>query len=261
MAQESNKIVFRASDGNTVRLEHRESLPSAAALAKEYANAGYPDRYAVYTEKQTALSALGTPLSENQSENGLYVSCILRPSIFPSQAGAIGALSSVAFASALEEHTSKNIGIGWVSSIYCEGVKIGETSVEGKLDDFTSYEYLIVSFSVKMNEKNFPPRLTDIVRRVFEEDSVSVSMIMAKTVLNKFFAVYRELKNPAKHINAYVSRSVLLDKKIKFIDDGKKKACRVIGINRESLALIVEGKDGRRHEITSPSGVVIPNKI
>lgn len=261
MAQESNKIVFRASDGNTVRLEHRESLPSAAALAKEYANAGYPDRYAVYTEKQTALSATGAALSENESENGLYVSCILRPSIFPSQAGALGALSAVAFASALEEHTSKNIGIGWVSNVYCEGVKIGETSVEGKLDDFTSYEYLIVSFSVKMDEKNFPPRLTDIVRRVFEEDSVSVSMIMAKTVLNKFFAVYRELKNPAKHINAYASRSVLLDKKIKFIDDGKKKPCRVVGINRDSLALIVEGKDGRRHEITSPSGVVIPNKI
>lgn len=261
MAQESNKIVFRASDGNTVRLEHRESLPSAAALAKEYANAGYPDRYAVFTEKQTALSACGAPLSDNEIESGLFVSCILRPSIFPSQAGAIGALSAVAFAAALEEHTAKNIGIGWVSDIFCDGIKIGETAVEGKLDNFTSYEYLIVSFSVRLNEKNFPPRLTDIVRQVFEEDSISVSMIMAKTVLNKFFGVYRELKNPAKHINTYVSRSVLMDKKIKYIDDGKKKTCRVVGINRESLAIIVEAKDGTRHEITSPSGVVIPNKI
>ena len=79
--------------------------------------------------------------------------------------------------------------------------------------------------------------------------------------MNKFFGVYRELKNPAKHINTYVSRSVLMDKKIKYLDDGKKKTCRVVGINRESLAIIVEAKDGTRHEITSPSGVVIPNKI
>jgi BirA family biotin operon repressor/biotin-[acetyl-CoA-carboxylase] ligase len=261
MAQESNIIIFRALDGNTVRLEHRESLPSAAALAKEYANAGYPDRYAVYTEKQTAVSAVGTPLSENEIEEGLFVSCILRPSIFPSQAGSIGPLSSLAFAAALEEHSSKSIGIGWVSSIFCDGIMIGETTVEGKLDNFTSYEYLIVSFSVKMNGKNFPPRLTDIVRQVFEEDSLSVSMIMAKTVLNKFFGLYREIKNPAKHINAYAARSVLTDKKIRYIDDGKKKPCKVVGINRDNLALTIETKDGRRIDITSPSGVIIPSKI
>ena len=261
MAQESNKIVFRASDGNTVRLEHRQSLPSAAALAKEYANSGYPDRYAIYTEKQTSLSATGAPLSDGDVENGLFVSLILRPSIFPSQAGAIGALSAVAFSTALEEHTTKNIGIGWVSNIFCEGVKIGDVSVEGKLDSFTSYEYLIVNFSVRLDEKNFPPRLTDMVRRVFEEDSVSVTMIMAKTILNKFFGLYRELKNPAKHINTYATKSVLVDKKIKFIDDGKKRGCRVVGINRESLALVVETKDGKKHEITSPSNAIIPNKI
>ena len=261
MAQESNKIVFRASDGNTVRLERRESLPSAAALAKEYANAGYPDRYAVYTEVQTAKSATGAPLSENEAERGLYISCILRPSIFPSQAGAIGALSAVAFASALEEHTAKSIGIGWVSNIYCDGLRIGMTEIEGKLDNHTSYEYLIVSFSVKMNDKNFPPRLTDIVRRVFEEDSVSISMIMAKTVLNKFFALYREIKSPAKHINAYIGRSVLVDKKIKYLGDEKKKTCRVVGINRDTLALIIETRDGVRREINSPSSVTIPNKI
>lgn len=261
MAQESNKIVFRASDGNTVRLEHRQSLPSAAALAKEYANSGYPDRYAIYTEKQTSLSATGVPLSDGDVENGLFVSLILRPSIFPSQAGAIGALSAVAFSTALEEHTTKNIGIGWVSNIFCEGVKIGDVSVEGKLDSFTSYEYLIVNFSVRLDEKNFPPRLTDMVRRVFEEDSVSVTMIMAKTILNKFFGLYRELKNPVKHINTYATKSVLVDKKIKFIDDGKKRGCRVVGINRESLALVVETKDGKKHEITSPSNAIIPNKI
>ena len=261
MAQESNKIVFRASDGNTVRLEHRESLPSAAALAKEYANAGYPDRYAVYTEKQTKLSALGTPLSEGDEERGLFVSCILRPSIFPSQAGAIGALSAVALAAALEEHSTRIVGIGWISSIFCDGKRIGEVTVEGKLDNFTSYEYLIVSFAVKMDEKNFPPRLTDIVRQVFEEDSLSIAMIMAKTVLNKFFAIYRELKNPSKHINTYISKSVLIDKKIKLIDDGKKKSCKVVGINRENLALMVEGRDGKKQEIISPSNVIIPNKI
>ena len=98
-------ITFRAQDGNTVKLEYRESLPSANELAREYAKAGYPDRYAVFTERQTAITACGEIISGNESERGLFLSCILRPSIFPSQAGSIGPLSAVALASALEEHT------------------------------------------------------------------------------------------------------------------------------------------------------------
>ena len=260
MQDDKSVLSFRASDGNTVRLEYRESLPSTAELAKEYAIAGYPDRYAVFTEKQTAISATGAPISRGEAEKGLYLSCILRPSIFPSQAGCIGPLSAVALAAALEEHTMKSIGIGWVSDIYCDGVKVGCTEVEGKLDNFTSYEYLIVTFAVKLDKK-FTPRLTDMVRRVFEDGNQSIPIIMAKTVLNRFFAIYREIKNPSKHINHYVNRFALTDKKIKYIEDGKKKTVKVIGVNKENLALIIERKKGEQIQVTSPSSVIIPNKL
>lgn len=260
MLGEANVTSFRASDGNTVRLEYRESLPSTAALAKEYAKSGYPDRYVVFSEKQTAASAIDGFVSENEPEKGLYISCILRPSIFPSQAGCIGPLSAVAFSSALEEHTMKNIRIGWISDIYCDGVKIGCTSVEGKLDNFTSYEYLIVSFAVKLDKK-FTPRLTDMVRRVFEDGNQSISMIMAKTVLNRFFAIYREIKSPEKHLNHYVNKFALTDKKIRYIEDGKKKKVKVVGINKDNLTLIIETKDGRKINVSSHSSVIIPNKI
>ena len=260
MQDDKTVLSFRASDGNTVRLEYRESLPSTAELAKEYAIAGYPDRYAVFTEKQTAISATGAPISRGEAEKGLYLSCILRPSIFPSQAGCIGPLSAVALAAALEEHTMKSIGIGWVSDIYCDGVKVGCTEVEGKLDNFTSYEYLIVTFAVKLDKK-FTPRLTDMVRRVFEDGNQSIPIIMAKTVLNRFFAIYREIKNPSKHINHYVNRFALTDKKIKYIEDGKKKTVKVIGVNKENLALIIERKKGEQIQVTSPSSVIIPNKL
>ena len=261
MLDEANIINFRASDGNTVRLEYKSSLPSALALAKEYAKAGYPDRYAVFTERQTAVSALGDIISEKDAEKGLFLSCILRPSIFPSQAGCIGPLSAVALASALEEHTMKNIGIGWISDIFCDGVKIGTTSVEGKLDDFTSYEYLIVSFSVKLNPKKFTPRLTDMVKQVFEGGNQTIQMLMAKTVLNRFFAIYREIKAPAKHLASYVDRFALENKKIKYIEDGKKRTVKVVEVNKDNLMLVVETKDGRRINVSSQSSVIIPNKI
>lgn len=261
MIGDANIISFRASDGNTVRLEYKDSLPSAASLAKDYAQAGYPDRYAVFTERQTAVSSTGEILSANESERGVFLSCILRPSIFPSQAGCIGPLSAVALAAALEEHTMKDIGIGWISDIYCDGVKIGSTSVEGKLDNFTSYEYLVVNFAVKLDPRKFTPRLTDMVRRVFEEGNQSIQMIMAKTVLNRFFAIYKDIKSPAKHLNHYVDRFALKEKKIKYIEDGKKKTVKVVDINKENLTLLIETKDGRRINVSSQSSVIIPNRI
>jgi hypothetical protein len=42
----------------------------------------------------------------------------------------------------------KEIGIGWISDIFCDGVKIGGATIEGKLESRTSYEYLILSFAV-----------------------------------------------------------------------------------------------------------------
>ena len=256
-----NLFTFRASDGNTVKLEYSPSLPSAALLAKEYAASGVKDRYIVFTERQTALSALGTPLAEGESENGIYISCILRPSIFPSQAGLIGPLGALAFASALEEHSPKKFGIGWVSDIYCEGKKIGGCFVEGKFDSFTSYEYLIVNFAVKTDKENFPPRLTDMVRQVFEEGNISLGMIVAKTVINRFFNIYRDLKNPGKNMDKYKERFVLTGKKIKYIEEGKKKTAKVVSIDKKHCTLNIESKDGRQISVTSPSSVIIPNKI
>ena len=256
-----NLFTFRASDGNTVKMEYSPSLPSAALLAKEYATSGVKDRYIVFTERQTAISALGTPLSEGESESGIYISCILRPSIFPSQAGLIGPLSALAFASALEEHSPKKFGIGWVSDIYCEGKKIGGCFVEGKLDSFTSYEYLIINFAVKTDKDNFPPRLTDMVRQVFEDGNISVGMIMAKTIINRFFNIYRDLKNPGKNMEKYKERFVLLGKKIKYIEDGKKKPARVVSIDKTNCTLNIELRDGRQIAVNSPSTVVIPQRL
>jgi biotin-(acetyl-CoA carboxylase) ligase len=262
MNNEFEVFSFRASDGNTVKLEYRESLPSTSALATQYAEAGYPDRYAVFAEKQATGTSKGKSLSENDINKGIFLSCILRPSIFKSQAGPIIALSTLALALALEEHSSKTIEIGWDGCIYCNRTKIGEIFVHNKSSsDNTSYEYLIISFSVKLDEKIFPPRLTDMVRSVFEENNLSVPMIMAKTILNKCFSLYKDLKTPEKHFNNYASKFALEGVKIKYIEKGKKKPARIVGISKEDLSLIIELRDGRKINVHSSSAVQIPNKI
>lgn len=252
---------FRLSDSNIIKLEYRESLPSTAALAREYARGGYPDRYVIFAENQTSTAITGSKLADGESERGVFISCILRPSFFPSQAGLLGPISAAALITALEEHTTKRLGIGWVSDIFCEGKKIGGVAIEGKLDSFSSYEYLIVSFAIRLDSVNFPPRLTDMIKKVFESENASVAMIIAKTVLTRFFAAYTDIKNPGKMMDIYKERFILIDKKIKYIEDGKRHTCRVVDVDRQTATLTVETRRGEFKKITSPSGVIIPAKI
>ena len=252
---------MRASDGSTVKIEYHKTLTSTSALAKEYAAAGYPDRYVIFTDAQSASQITGTRIPEGEFERGVFISCILRPSFFPSQAGLLGHLSAISTITALDEHTSKSLGIGWVSDIYCDGARLGGCTVEGKLNSYFSYEYLIVNLAVKLSKNNFPPRLTDMIKKVFESENAPLSMLIAKNILNKFFTAYSSIRNPGKYMDAYRRRFILKDKKIKYIGSDKKEVCRVLDVDKETGVLIVQNRRGERIEIKSPSLVIMPKKV
>jgi len=253
---------FRMADGNVVQMEAYDTLPSTAALAKQYAEAGYPDRYVIFADRQTTAPITGTKLKEGASEEGVFMSCILRPSLFASQAGFFGAMTAVALTSALEEHSSSHFGIGWVSDVYCEGVRIGGAMLEGKLDRFSTFEYLIVTFAVRLDDENFPPRLTDMIRKVFESENASLSMIIGRTVLTRFFALYPSVKTPQKFMGAYTERFALRGIKIKRrMEDGRLERVKVLGVDTKNGALMVEASKGEVLRIAARGSVILPKKI
>ncbi len=258
---EKNIFSFRMNDGNVVQIEAYDTLPSTAALAKEYAEAGYPDRYVVFADRQTAIPIAGTKRKE-EGADGIFMSCILRPSLFVSQARLFGPMAAVALVSALEEHSGSRFGIGWVSDVYCEGVRIGGAMLEGKLDRYSAFEYLIVTFSVRLDRENFPPRLTDMIRKVFESENASLPMIIGRTVLTRFFTLYPSVKTPQKFMDAYAHKFALRGVKIKRrLEDGKFERVKVLGIDSKSGALMVEAKDGKVLNISARGNVILPKKI
>ena len=243
-------INIRESDSNIVKLECYNRLDSTTKLARAYALDGYPDRYAVVAEY------LG-----GSDERGVYMSMILRPSIFPSQAGLLSSLATVALTSALEEHTSKRLGIGWVSNVFCEGVQIGGVTIEGKLDNFTSYEYIIVTFNVTLSDEDFPPRLSDLIKKVFATELTNLATIIAKNIISKFFPLYSSLKNPEKFMTLYTRKFVLTGTKVKLLRDGKRYTCKVLGIDEKTCSLLLEGKGKTVISVTSPTSVQIPKIV
>ncbi len=262
MEQNLNIQTLRAQDGNILRIECRDTLPSTVALAREYVKQGYPDRYVVFAERQESTDLTETVLKKGETtDRGVFLTLILRPSLFPSQAVFLGAMTAVALANAMQEHTSKKLGIGWVSSLYCDGKKIGATAIEGKLDNFGAFEYLLITFSVSMSEQNFPPRLTDLVRKVFASESTSVPILLAKSILDNFFLLYPYLKSPMKYMDAYRQRFLLRGKKVTVLDDGTRRRMKVIGIDNANGTLLVESRSGELKKISSQKNVLLPKVI
>ena len=254
-------VTYRESDGSIINFEAHSSLKSPLELARYYASEKeYPDRYVVFTDRLTKIKSSKKDV-EVESESGIFMSCILRPSIFPSQASLLPAMSASAMVMAMEGHTDKPLGIGWVSDIYCNGTKIGGVSIEGKLDDYTAYEYIIISFNAKINKDNFPPRLTDMIQKVFDSDNTSVNMIIARSILSKFFKLYPNLKTPEKFMKEYTKRFALRGKKVKYRTDDKWKSYKVLGVSAKTGALILD--NGKLDDIivTSPALITTPKKI
>lgn len=255
-------IIMRTQEGSILHLECHDSVGSTHELARAYARMGYSDGYVVFSEHQTKYNSLGEQLPPDTSERGVYLSCILRPSIFASQAGFMGCMSAVALISALEEHTTRRLGLGWISDIFCEGRKIGMTMVEGKLDSFSAYEYIIVTFAVKISDTDFPPRLADLVKKVFESENTSIHLIIAKNILSKFYNLYpKRLKSPEKFMDFYKRKFILGGIKTSYIENGKKKRCKLLGVDNSDGRLIIEARGGKIKHISAYKNVIIPRRI
>lgn len=252
----SNIVTIRIPDGGIARLECHDTLTSTAALAREYAKQGYPHRYVVFAENRESVPDVKKETGVIQS--GVYLSCILRPSIYTTQSGLLAHLATVALINALEEHTPRKLGIGWVSDVFCDGVKIGGVSLEGKTNSDYGFDYIIVSFSIDLDKHTFPPRITDMIKKVFESDNNSVAMIIAKNVLERFLPLLDDLKNPSKFMDTYSDKFVQRNRRIRYMSDGKRHSGRILSVDTDG-ALIVEDKK-RILKLSSVSGISIQNK-
>ena len=64
--KKGNVLTFRVADGNVIQLEQYDTLPSTLALAREYARNGYPDKYVVFSQKQSVLESTDEKKRKNE---------------------------------------------------------------------------------------------------------------------------------------------------------------------------------------------------
>ncbi len=224
-------------------------LKSTNDLAYSLAEDGAPEGTLVLTEKQTKGKGRLGRSWHSPPQLGIWMSLILRPALFPSQAAGISIAASLALVLTTQELTGLSAFIKWPNDLIINNKKFCGilTELSAELDKI-NFVILGVGVNINHSAKDFPRSLRDIATSLKIESGKKISRVdFLKRFLEKFEKIYLQYKKSGllTFKEEYLRHFYLLGKKIK-IQTGNE----ILEGKAENLddngALILRTKEGLR---------------
>ena len=177
---------------------------------------------------------------------GLYMSVLLRPHIAAESALLITTAAAAAMAEAIEDVSGRRSGIKWVNDILIGGRKVCGILTEAAFSVETgSIDYAVLGLGVNIREPEggFPEELRSIAGAVCEKPGKDMRNRIAAGFLTRFGEYYSDLEG-RRFYSPYLSRLVLIGKKINVIKPSGTETAKAVGLDRD-FRLEVEYPDGR----------------
>lgn len=185
-------------------------------------------------------------------EGGLYFSILLHCSLPIEEATRSTSCAAVAVTRALEKTAGVSAGIKWINDIYADGGKICGILCEA-VNDYSTLTTQKLIFGIGVNVATAPKINADYKTSSLYDLGANVEreVLCAEIVKNLMemrdggfdFSFYRE---------EYISRSMVIGKKITYTENGVAKSATAEGID-ERGGLMVSGEHGR---VTLSSGEI-----
>ncbi len=244
------KKILQCRSGRMVILERAKEAEATTAAVSELARAGKEEGYVLYAEN--ALNTLGQGRAP-----GLFICLLVRPSLHAERAGQLSAMAAVAVARAIEKVSDIDVRIRWVNDLYHRTHKLAAAMTQAQIRPNGYLDYAAIGVSLALSPEDFPPKLGDVIRHVFE-DGVPSSLPdrLAEMITLEFFNLYDRLQSDSSYLEEYRRRSLLLGHHVRVLHGGGYRRGRVVGIDNFA-GLIVEFKNARRVTVYSRSEVVL----
>ena len=188
-----------------------DEADSSNNIAKELARGGAPEGTVVAVKKQTQGRGRMGRSFISSSENGLYMSVILRPLIPPDKCVDITVIGAVAVVRAIEKLCPKKCSVKWVNDIYIDEKKVCGILTEASIKD-GAVDYAVIGIGVNITppEGGFSSEISDIACAMFDNDAPSdiKSKLMAE-IIDTFFEIYKEL-GAGSYMEEYRRRSNII---------------------------------------------------
>lgn len=248
-ATTDQKTVISLPYGRMVILEELNEENSDVPSLIEMAQAGQGGGYVRYcADEENTVNSSDAP--------GMTLRILIRPTMHARHAGQLAALTAVAVARAIERHSDMKISIRWVNDLYTGSRKIGAVLTNAQMNAGGFFDYAVIRISLAIAPSDFPPRLGDVIRRVFNNENISLCANLAESIVEEFFTLYDNEEMHPDCMTDYRKRLTVIGRRVKVLTGERFERGRVVDIDSDAC-LIVRLRRDRMVMVTSRSEVVL----
>lgn len=189
------------------------------------------DNYVLISNYQTeGRGRLGRTFVSNK-DAGLYMSIRIKPNVEIPVLQNLTCVVAAITALSIEEQIKKSIDIKWVNDIYINNFKIAGILVESKLNlKENKFDYLIIGIGINLYNQEFDHTLSLTASSVEAQTGQKISKEkLIKSILQKL-SIYLQNFDSKEYMKEYISRNLVIGKKIKLMLSNELIECSIINI-------------------------------
>ena len=222
-----------------------DEVTSTNAVLKKMAEKQAPDGMVIIARQQTA--GRGTQGRKFYSpRNGLYLSLLVRAQLDVAKSSYLTVATAVAVVKTLKKVFGVKCGIKWVNDIIYQGKKVGGILTEGELENGSQqlkYAVIGIGLNLVRPESGFHDEIAGLAGELLSTVPTAEKYCkLVADLVNNAYRLYQKL-GKASLIRLYRRYSVLKNKEIKFLKNGKAYVGRVQEIDQLArLVVKVKGE-------------------
>ena len=200
---------------HSVDIKVFDTVSSTNTVARELAQNGAEEYTTVIAKSQTnGRGRLGRSFISN-SENGLYMSVILRPNLAPDRCIDITTMTAVSVLEAIEETSNISPTIKWINDIYINEKKVCGILTESSFDG-ANVSYVVVGIGINITppENGFDDSIKDIATSIYEKDAPnSYKELLCAKIIDNLIYHYSRIEEKS-YMSKYKEKSSILGKEV-----------------------------------------------
>ena len=236
-------------------------VDSTNIIAYELAEKGIKEGAVILADEQTEGKGRHGRHWSSPSNGGIYMSCILRPSIAPNEISRITLLAAIAVAQAIRDFSSLEVMIKWPNDIMIGQRKLCGILTEMKAEqDSVDFVVLGIGINVNVPIKQLPKGATSIREELHRRGGkIALSRVeLTKKVLERLEEYYNLMKSEGFEpiIDIWKDLSVMIGSRVKVTVAGKTFEALAHDINPDG-ALVVRLDSGLLEKVSSGDVVMV----
>lgn len=239
---------------NTLRgIEYLESVDSTNTYAKDLAKDSNLSDVLIVSDNQTAGRGRMGRSFYSPSQNGVYMSFILRPTTHLEDTQLLTLAAAVAVIKSLKQCLDIDAQIKWLNDIYINNQKLSGILTEGEIIlESQSYKYLVLGIGINVfTDNDIPDSISNIYTSIDKHTTRAIDRNeCVAAITNNFYEIYNSLPDSReKLLDEYRTACFILGEEV-WINNDPKQAVTAVDINDQGH-LLVKDKHGNERLLYS----------